>query len=164
MAPAAEPLLYTTIASPIGELLLLGDGDALRGVCMQDGRKPARIAPGWRREPAAFAAPSAQLGEYFAGRRTGFELRLRLVGTPFQVQVWEALRGVGYGETLSYGELARRIDRPGASRAVGAANGANPLAIVIPRHRLVGAGGSLTGYAGGIESKRLLLDLEVGNR
>jgi methylated-DNA-[protein]-cysteine S-methyltransferase len=153
--------LYTTVDSPIGELLLLGDGARLRGLYMQEGRKPAAVAPGWRREPDAFAAPCRQLDEYFAGRRTDFDFQLDLQGTPFQLRVWEALRRIGYGEMSSYGELARRIGRPAAARAVGAANGCNPISIVIPCHRLVGATGGLTGYAGGIENKKLLLDLEA---
>ncbi|MBK5220163.1 MAG: methylated-DNA--[protein]-cysteine S-methyltransferase [Thermoleophilia bacterium] len=152
---------YTTIDSPLGELLLVGDGGALRGLYLQQRRLPVGPPPEWRREPDAFAAVSGQLGEYFAGERTSFDLSLALTGTPFQLRVWEALGEVGYGETLSYGELARRIGRPSAARAVGAANGANPISIVIPCHRLVGAGGAMTGYSGGVESKRLLLDLET---
>jgi methylated-DNA-[protein]-cysteine S-methyltransferase len=159
-----ESLLYTTIASPIGGLLLLGDGSCLRGLYMQEGRKPAAVSPGWRREPGAFAAAKAQLDEYFAGRRTGFDLALEAIGTPFQRRVWGALGQVGYGETLSYGELARRLGRPRAARAVGAANGSNPISIVIPCHRLIGAGGAMTGYAGGVEAKRSLLDLESAGR
>ncbi len=164
MRPATGPLLYTTVASPIGELLLLGDGSALRGLYMQEGRKPARIASSWVREPGAFAVVGTQLDEYFAGRRTSFELPLEPIGTPFQLRVWRALQEIGYGETRGYGELARRLDRPAAARAVGAANGANPLSIVIPCHRLIGADGALTGYAGGVESKKLLLDLEAGKQ
>lgn len=155
-------LLYTTVDSPIGELLLLGDGGALRGLYMQEGRKPGTVPRGWARDPEAFVEVRTQLGEYFAGERRSFDLPLEPAGSPFQLQVWRALREVGYGETLSYGELARRIGRPNAPRAVGAANGANPLSVVIPCHRLVGADGTLTGYGGGIERKRLLLDLEAG--
>jgi methylated-DNA-[protein]-cysteine S-methyltransferase len=106
---------------------------------MQEGRKPGKVAAGWEREPRAFAKAEAQLGEYFAGRRTSFDLPLQAAGTPFQMRVWEALGEIGYGETMSYGELARRIGRPAAPRAVGAANGANPLSVVIPCHRLVGS-------------------------
>jgi methylated-DNA-[protein]-cysteine S-methyltransferase len=153
---------YTTVESPIGELLLLGDGGALRGLYMQEGRKPGTVLSGWVRDPEAFAAVRTQLGEYFAGERRSFDLPLEPAGSLFQLQVWRALREIDYGETLSYGELARRIGRPNAPRAVGAANGANPLSVVIPCHRLVGADGTLTGYGGGIERKRLLLDLEAG--
>jgi methylated-DNA-[protein]-cysteine S-methyltransferase len=160
---AAAPL-YTTIDSPLGELLLLGDGNALGGLHMQEGRKPATVGPGWRRQPGAFAEAGAQLREYFAGERTAFELPLEPLGSPFQLRVWVALREIGYGETLAYGELARRLGQPAAARAVGAANGANPLSVVIPCHRLVGAGGALTGYGGGIERKRLLLELEARAR
>jgi methylated-DNA-[protein]-cysteine S-methyltransferase len=159
----SEPLLYTTIDSPLGELLLLGDGSSLCGLYMQEGRKPGTVPHGWEREPKAFAEVCRQLGEYFAGERTGFDLPLEPVGSPFQLQVWRALLEIGYGQTLSYGELARRIGRPQAPRAVGAANGANPLSVVIPCHRLVGSNGALTGYGGGVESKRLLLDLEAGH-
>lgn len=155
-------LLYATIESPLGQLLLLGDGQALRGLYMQEGRRPVTVSPGWKRDPDAFAVVATQLAEYFAGRRSGFDLRLELVGTPFQLRVWRALEGVGYGETLSYGELARRIGHPSAARAVGAANGANPISVVVPCHRLIGARGGLTGYAGGIENKRMLLELERG--
>jgi methylated-DNA-[protein]-cysteine S-methyltransferase len=129
---------------------------------MQEGRKPGRVPRGWARDPEAFAAVRVQLGEYFSGERRSFDLPLEPAGSPFQLQVWRALREIDYGETLSYGELARRIGRPNAPRAVGAANGANPLSVVIPCHRLVGADGTLTGYGGGIERKRLLLDLEAG--
>ncbi len=105
-----------------------------------------------------------QLEEYFAGRRRRFDLPLDLRGTPFQLRVWELLQGIPYGETRSYGELAQDLGRPGAARAVGAANGANPLAIVVPCHRVIGAGGALTGYGGGIERKRFLLELESWSR
>jgi methylated-DNA-[protein]-cysteine S-methyltransferase len=156
--------LYTTIESPIGELLLLGDGRALRGLYMQQGRKPGSAPCCWEQDPDAFTEVSDQLGEYFAGERTGFELALEPVGSPFQLQVWGALLEIEYGETLTYGELARRIGRPNAPRAVGAANGANPLSVVVPCHRLIGSDGTLTGYGGGIERKRLLLDLEARSR
>jgi methylated-DNA-[protein]-cysteine S-methyltransferase len=153
--------LYTMIGSPLGELLLIGDGRALRGLYMQDGRKPGTVEPGWERRPGTFSEVSAQLDEYFAGARTSFDLKLEPLGSPFQLRVWQALGEIGYGQTSSYGALAGRIGRPRAARAVGAANGANPISIVIPCHRLIGAGGDLTGYAGGVESKRLLLDLEA---
>ena len=109
--------LYTTVESPLGELLLIGDGRALRGLYMQEGRKPATVLPDWEREPSAFTEASDQLSEYFAGRRTSFDLPLEPAGTPFQLSVWQALRGVSYGETVSYGELARRLGRPPAARA-----------------------------------------------
>lgn len=109
-------------------------------------------------------AVEAQLNRYFSGQLRAFDLRLDPVGTPFQLEVWSALRVVPYGRTVTYGEQAARIGRPSAVRAVGAANGRNPLAIVVPCHRVVGAGGALTGYAGGLEAKRRLLDLERGAR
>jgi methylated-DNA-[protein]-cysteine S-methyltransferase len=161
MLPTNTTLLYTTIDSPIGELLLLGDGHALHGLYMQAGRKPIGIAPAWERAPGAFAEVSEQLSEYFAARRTSFDVPLVMHGTPFQRRVWDALREIGYGETISYGELARRIDQPSAARAVGLANGCNPIGVIVPCHRVIGANGTLTGYGGGIERKRLLLDLEA---
>jgi methylated-DNA-[protein]-cysteine S-methyltransferase len=154
--------LHATIESPIGELLLVGDDEALRGLYMQEGRKPGMALPGWRREPGAFAAVETQLNEYFAGRRTSFDLPLEPAGTSFQLRVWRELLEIGYGETVSYGELARRIGRPAAARAVGAANGSNPISVIVPCHRLVGADGALTGYGGGVDRKRQLLDLEAG--
>jgi len=157
-------LLYTTIASPIGELLLLGDGRALHGLYMQGGRKPSAIAPSWRPARDAFGEEIEQLHEYFAAGRTSFEVPLAMRGTPFQLRVWRALQEIGYGETISYGELARRIGQPSAARAVGMANGCNPIGIIVPCHRVIGANGTLTGYGGGIERKRLLLDLEAGAR
>ncbi len=153
--------LYTTIGSPLGELLLLGDGGALRGLYLRQGSKAVAVSPDWRREPEVFLEAGAQLSEYFAGRRTSFDLPLDLVGSPFQLRVWRQLLEVGYGETTSYGELARRIGRPAAARAVGAANGSNPISIVVPCHRLIGARGALTGYSGGVAKKRSLLELEA---
>jgi methylated-DNA-[protein]-cysteine S-methyltransferase len=157
----SDPLLYTTIDSTLGELLLLGDGNALRGLHLQQGSKAVAVRRGWKREPDAFLEVGAQLGEYFAGQRMSFDLPLNVIGSPFQLRVWRALRAIGYGETTSYGELARRIGRPTAARAVGAANGSNPISIIIPCHRLIGAKGAMTGYSGGVEEKSLLLDLEA---
>lgn len=154
--------LFTTLDSPVGELLLLGDGDALTGLFFAEhARGPARGAHGERR-PEAFATVAEQLEAYFAGRLTAFDLPLAPAGTPFQRDVWRALRAVPYGETTTYGELARRAGRPGAARAVGTANARNPISIVTPCHRVVGASGALTGYAGGLERKRALLALERG--
>ena len=155
-------LQYTSIDSPIGELLLLGDGDALRGLYMQDGRKPARISPAWEESSAPFADVRAQLEEYFAAARTTFDIPLALEGAPFEREVWRALGDIPYGETVSYGEIARRVGQPSAARAVGLANGQNPIAVIVPCHRVIGADGTLTGYGGGLERKRLLLDLERG--
>jgi len=155
-------LLYTSLDSPIGELLLLGDGDALHGLYMQGGRKPKRIAPQWKRAAAPFTLVEAQLREYFAGERVTFEVPLVMAGSEFERQVWSALRGIPYGETVSYGEIAKRVGQPSAARAVGLANGRNPISVIVPCHRVIGANGSLTGYGGGLRRKRLLLELEQG--
>jgi methylated-DNA-[protein]-cysteine S-methyltransferase len=151
---------YSTLTTPIGELMLTADDDgALTGVNLPN-RHPDPA--GWERDDELLADARRQLSEYFAGERTTFDLPLRPAGAPFQLRVWEALLRIPYGETASYGELARELGHPTAARAVGAANGRNPIAIVVPCHRVIGANGSLTGYAGGLECKRALLDLEVG--
>ena len=144
--------------SPLGPLLLVSDGHALTGLFMNERIVP----PGSVEDPDAppFAVVRAQLAEYFAGERRDFDLPLAPKGTSFQRAVWDALRAIPHGETISYGELARRIDSPKACRAVGLANGQNPLSIVIPCHRVVGANGKLTGYGGGLPNKAFLLDLE----
>jgi methylated-DNA-[protein]-cysteine S-methyltransferase len=154
-------LVYTCVDSPIGELLLVGDGTMLHGLVMQGGKHPVEIGPDWERDDDAFADARAQLREYFAGTRTAFDLPVHLDGTEFQVRVWNALREIPYGTTISYGELARRVGRPTGARAVGAANGRNPVAVVVPCHRVIGADGSLTGFGGGMERKQLLLGLEA---
>jgi methylated-DNA-[protein]-cysteine S-methyltransferase len=154
--------LYTTLDSPIGELLLLGDDRALRGLYMQRARRPIAIGSTWERSAQAFAGVRAQLREYFAGERITFDMPLALEGSPFERRVWRALQEIPYGETISYGELARRIGQPSAARAVGLANGRNPIAVVVPCHRVIGANGTLTGYGGGLERKRILLELESG--
>jgi methylated-DNA-[protein]-cysteine S-methyltransferase len=149
----------TTVESPIGELTLASDGEALTGLYMTDQRhRPELPAAGG--DDAVLAAAREQLTEYFAGERRAFDLPLRPAGTPFQRAVWDALRDIPYGETAGYGELARRLGRPGAARAVGRANGRNPIAVVVPCHRVIGAAGALTGYGGGLERKRYLLELE----
>jgi methylated-DNA-[protein]-cysteine S-methyltransferase len=154
-------ILFTTEQSPIGELTLAGDGDALTGLYMTDHRHRPPLPAGARRDDAAFARAREQLRGYFAGERTEFDLALDPGGTAFQREVWRALLEIPYGETTTYGELARRIGRPGASRAVGLANGRNPISIVVPCHRVIGSSGALTGYGGGMERKRFLLDLET---
>jgi methylated-DNA-[protein]-cysteine S-methyltransferase len=158
---ANETVLYTTLDSPVGELLLAGDGEVLRGLHFQEGRRPRAIGAEWTRAEEPFAVARDQLGEYFAGERNEFDLPAAVSGTPFQRRVWAALREIPYGETITYGELARRIGRPAASRAVGMANGRNPISIVVPCHRVIGADGGLTGYGGGVERKRFLLELEA---
>lgn len=143
-----------TIASPLGPIRLLATGDELAGVYLtdQDIAIPARAQSSRVLEQTA-----DQLGEYFAGKRTSFDVPLAPRGSGFQQLVWRALTQIAYAETVSYGDIARTIGRPAASRAVGAANGKNPISIIVPCHRVVGANGSLTGYAGGLEAKRWLL-------
>jgi methylated-DNA-[protein]-cysteine S-methyltransferase len=153
--------LYTHIDSPLGELLLVGDGRALHGLHMQEGRTTVAVDPEWRAADEPFADVRAQLSEYFAGERREFDVPLAMEGTSFQRHVWGALREIPYGETTTYGELAYRLNMPSASRAVGLANGRNPIAVIVPCHRVIGSDGSLTGYGGGLERKRLLLELEA---
>jgi methylated-DNA-[protein]-cysteine S-methyltransferase len=154
-------LLYTRTQSPIGELLLVGDGRALHGLHMQEGRTAVSVQPEWRPADEPFADVREQLSEYFSGERLDFELPLAPDGTAFQRRVWDALQEIPYGETTTYGELARRLGRPSASRAVGLANGRNPIAVIVPCHRVIGSDGSLTGYGGGLERKRFLLEREA---
>jgi methylated-DNA-[protein]-cysteine S-methyltransferase len=149
--------VFTTVPSPVGDLVLTGDGRSITRIGFA-GRTPIDAA--WREDPAPFTAAVAQLGEYFAGERRTFDLPLAPEGTAFQRRVWAGLTAIPYGETTSYAALAEAIGHPGSARAVGAANGANPLAIVVPCHRVVGADGALTGYAGGLDAKRNLLTLE----
>lgn len=150
---------YRTIDSPIGPLRLAGHDRTLTHLLMLD-HAHAPDSSGWRRDDTAFTAAVEQLGAYFAGERKEFDLDVELAGTAFQRRVWAALVTIPYGETRSYGEIARQIDAPSASRAVGLANGRNPISIIVPCHRVVGSNGSLTGYGGGLERKRALLDLE----
>ncbi len=155
-------MLYTSLDSPIGELLLVGDGQALHGLYMQEGRTAISVLPQWERQDGPFETVRAQLDEYWDGRRRAFDVPLALHGSPFQQQAWRALQQIPYGETVSYGEQARRIGPTADPRAVGQANGRNPVAVIVPCHRVIGADGSLTGYGGGVERKRLLLELEGG--
>lgn len=151
---------YTYLDSPAGRLLVAGDEHGLSLIHFSKGRTPREPDPEWRENARPFAAVAKQLQDYFAGERLDFDLKLHPEGTPFQLKVWKALCEIPYGRTISYGELARRIGNPAASRAVGLANGANPLPIVIPCHRVIGSSGKLTGYGGGMSNKRMLLDLE----
>ncbi len=162
MNTMTEQYLHTTIDSPIGELLLVGDGTHLRGLYMQEGRTRMPVRSSWRQADEPFAAVREQLGEYFAGERTEFDLPLEMAGTEFEREVWAELERIPYGQTTSYGEIARRVGRPDRARAVGAANGRNPISVIVPCHRVIGADGSLTGYGGGLERKRFLLALEGG--
>jgi methylated-DNA-[protein]-cysteine S-methyltransferase len=155
-------MLYTIIDSPIGELLLAGNGSSLSRLDMRGGRRPIAIPATWRRDDDAFEVARAQLREYFDGTRRAFDVPLTLRGNPFELRVWEALQEIPYGETISYGQIARQLGAPAAARAVGLANGRNPVAVIVPCHRVIGADGTLTGYGGGLERKRFLLDLESG--
>ena len=152
---------YTQIDSPIGPLLLAASDAGVRAIEFHRPRHPLKRGHDWREgDHALLRAARRQLQEYFAGRRRGFDLPLAPEGTAFQCKVWLTLADIPYGETISYAELASRIDRPSATRAVGAANGRNPLPIVLPCHRVIGADGSLTGFGGGLPTKRWLLELE----
>ena len=150
--------------SPLGALTLVARGEALVGVYFEEHRPAPRLRDPWiARDSAILDAAAAQLRDYFLGTRTRFELRLDPLGTPFQQRVWAALTTIAHGETSSYRQLAARVGTAGASRAVGAANARNPLSIVVPCHRVVGADGTLTGYAGGLARKAWLLAHERGD-
>lgn len=156
-----ETINHTWHESPVGRLLLRKHGDDLTGIWMAGEGHAPPLGNGWRCDDAAFVEEKKQLDEYFAGKRRVFELRLKWVaGTEFQRRVWDELTRIPYGVTISYGELSRRIGNPSAVRAVGAANGSNPLSIVVPCHRVIGANGTLTGYGGGLMAKRWLLQHE----
>ena len=153
---------HTVTDSPVGPLTLVAEDGLLCGLYMTAHRHmpdPQTFGPA---DPAPFGAVVEQLGAYFEGGLTDFDLPLAPAGTPFQLRVWQALRDIPYGETVSYGQLAVRIGSPTASRAVGLANGKNPVSIIVPCHRVVGSDGSLTGYGGGLERKRFLLGHEQG--
>jgi methylated-DNA-[protein]-cysteine S-methyltransferase len=151
---------YTTIDSPVGELLVARDEEGITALLLPHGKKPARPGSGWVRDDTAFDDVRRQLGEYFAGERSTFELPLHMIGSDFQKRVWTGLLGIPCGATTSYGALAAAIGAPGAARAVGLANGQNPIAIIVPCHRVIGADGSLTGYGGGLPTKQWLLTHE----
>jgi methylated-DNA-[protein]-cysteine S-methyltransferase len=147
----------TQFSTTVGSLTLEGDDRVLTRVGFGEATTPQGDAE-------AVSAAAIQLEQYFAGERTEFDLDVELDGTPFERRVWDAVRAIPYGQTATYAEIARRIGRPDACRAVGRANGRNPLALIVPCHRVIGSDGSLTGYAGGIAMKRALLDLEQGQR
>lgn len=150
---------YRTIDSPIGQLTLAGQDEVLTMLRMVDQTyEPSRI--GWAPNPGAFSEAVEQLSAYFAGELTEFDFEYDLRGSEFQRRVWKALVTIPYGETRSYGKIAEQIGAPGSARAVGLANGHNPIAIVVPCHRVIGANGSLTGYGGGLDRKRTLLEME----
>ena len=150
---AAATTYWHEADTPVGPLLLAGSSLGLSCVGFQAGPRAMRPQPHWVRSAEPFTAAAAQLAEYFAGSLRVFHLALAPQGTAFQLAVWNALRLIPYGETLSYGELARRLGHPQGARAVGLANGANPLPVIVPCHRVIGADGSLTGFGGGIEFK-----------
>lgn len=157
-------MYYRYLATPIGELLIAGDEDALCVIGFPEGSMRRVPEPQWIYNEKPFAAACGQLTAYFAGTLTEFDLELRPGGTHFQLQVLEELRKIPYGTTVSYGEIARRIGRPRAVRAVGRANGRNPIPIIIPCHRVIGSGGHLTGFGGGLPTKEALLRLELEHR
>jgi methylated-DNA-[protein]-cysteine S-methyltransferase len=154
---------YCYLETPIGELLLAGDADGLSLIGFPKGSMRREPEPDWIFNEKPLAEARRQLREYFAGKRRVFDLPLNLCGTEFQVSVLRALLEIPYGETVSYGEIAKRIGRPRAVRAVGAANGRNPLPVVVPCHRVIGSTGDLTGFGGGLDTKEALLRLEAEN-
>ena len=151
---------YTTMESPFGPVCLVGTEQGLIRVEFQRGDRPVQLNPTWQEDTGQLELAKQQLQEYFQGQRRQFRLPVAPAGTPFQQHVWQELQGIPLGTTLTYRELAQRLGMPGAARAVGHANGRNPLAIVIPCHRLIGSDGQLRGYAGGIALKRCLLQHE----
>lgn len=157
-------MYYDYLETPVGKLLLVMRREGLSHLLFDKPRYDIRIEPDWKRDAAALADARAQLNAYFAGSLTDFDLPLAPSGTPFQQAVWRELLTIPYGETTSYGDIARRVADVSASRAVGAANGQNPIAIIVPCHRVVGANGTLTGYGGGLPRKKFLLDLEQRHR
>ncbi|WP_282104581.1 methylated-DNA--[protein]-cysteine S-methyltransferase [Nocardiopsis sp. B62] len=163
-SPLPGPTRHGTMDSPLGELTLFGDGEALGGLLTPPQQGTRAIPSDWVADEGSFTEVRKQLAAYFAGELQHFDLPLAPSGTPWQLRVWRALTTVPYGETSSYGQLARELGRPTASRAVGMANGRNPISVIVPCHRIIGANGKLTGYAGGLERKEFLLALERTTR
>jgi len=159
-AEKVSAVFYTTFESPVGPLLLAGNADALRLVSFESSKHAAPPQADWKQDKAPFAEVVRQLQAYFRGELREFDVPLALQGTEFQRRVWNALRGIPYGETISYLQLAERVGNPKAVRAVGLANGSNPIPIIVPCHRVIGSDGSLTGFGGGISTKKKLLELE----
>ncbi len=155
---------YCVMQSPVGRLLLAGDAHALTYLSFQDGRHPINPDPQWTYSETPFQQPIQQLKEYFSGKRKTFTIKLASKGTPFQQEVWQALLSIPYGQTLSYGQIAQAIGKPKAVRAVGAANGQNPVSIIVPCHRVIGSNGKLVGYGGGLSIKEALLTHENTHR
>jgi methylated-DNA-[protein]-cysteine S-methyltransferase len=160
MARHMNTVFYTELASPVGPLLLAGDERGLREIRFVASRRPQRPDPDWKQDAAPFREAIRQLDAYFAAERRDFDLPLLLEGTAFQLSVWRSLRTIPYGETISYLQLAEKIGNRKAVRAVGLANGSNPIPIIIPCHRVIGSNGSLTGFGGGLPAKQKLLALE----
>jgi len=160
---SGERLAYTYVESPVGRLLLAGDESGVWILGFAEGRDPVQPAEAWREARGPLSEAARQLDAYFGRELRAFDLALHPVGSEFQLSVWNALPSIPYGETLSYGDLARRVGRPAAVRAVGAANGANPIAIILPCHRVIGSDGNLVGYGGGLPNKVKLLALERGD-
>ncbi len=154
------PITYSEIDSPIGRLLLYGTSRGLSGIFMTRHRHFDGKQKDWKRDDARWSGVAKQLREYFDGKRRDFDIPLDVEGTEFQMKVWDALCKIPFGRTASYADIARKIGNPKAMRAVGLANGRNPVSIVVPCHRVIGADGSLTGYGGGLDRKKVLLDLE----
>lgn len=152
--------LFRETTSPVGPLTIFSDGTYITGIAFEYERYPIDRTDAEASDAPILLDAERQLAEYFGGWRTAFDLPVKAPGTPFQQQVWGALQEIPYGHTISYGELAERLKNPKAVRAVGSANGHNPIAIVVPCHRVIGANGSLTGYGGGLERKKFLLQLE----
>jgi methylated-DNA-[protein]-cysteine S-methyltransferase len=155
-------IYYAEMESPVGQLRLVAEEMGLRTVWFLRGRKKEEPEAEWKEDAAFFIDVRRQLREYFSGTLKEFDIPLLMDGTEFQKRVWKMLQTIPYGETISYGELAKKIGDPKAVRAVGAANGQNPIPIIVPCHRVIGSDGSLTGFGGGIENKRKLLELEKG--
>ncbi|AMV40272.1 methylated-DNA--[protein]-cysteine S-methyltransferase [Planctomyces sp. SH-PL62] len=154
-------IYHTTLRSPIGDLLIVSNGEALTGLYTEQARYARAVEDSWKPDPGPFREAERWLQAYFEGEPSPFDLRIAPRGTDFQHAVWSALRTLRFGERVGYGELARRLGRPGAGRAVGHANARNPISLVVPCHRVVGAGGGLTGYAGGLDRKLWLLEHEA---
>lgn len=164
--PLPVPPRWTTVPSPIGELLLAADGEALTGLWMLPHPRWEPDTAGWVRDDglALFAETGRQLAAYFAGELREFALPLAAAGSEFQRRVWDALLAIPYGATRTYGAIAQQLDFPAGARAVGAANGRNPISVIVPCHRVIGAGGDLIGYGGGLDRKAWLLSLERSGR
>jgi len=159
-AEKVSAFYYTTYESPVGTLLLAGESNALRRVSFENSKHSAPPRTDWKLDKEPFSEVIRQLQAYFGGELKDFDLPLSLEGTEFQLRVWNALRAIPYGETISYARLAERIGNPKAVRAVGLANGSNPIPIIVPCHRVIGSDGSLTGFGGGLSTKKMLLELE----